>query len=886
MPEYVCIGCGTHHTAEDRPVCPVCGLLMFPVPFERSAVLRAELARFVGAVIRTPYTADDLLFSGYQKDQHRFPELAQIFSYVSGVQKTEQLCARMKESAGQLRSYLHTPFSNSYKADPEWLWNRARGTESLLEQICHALDLPFARGEITLPEVTMDYSVLPSDTLLPAADGILDGLNALADKIYQFVRRNNLFGAAFQPSDYEPADQKALSDENLPETLNTIREELEQILQKKYVIDLLDDGAAELSEMQFAFWKAFAVLRVMPLMTEITTYTVGDESGLTEETCLELLTALSAKRFAQTEQAVTAPDFLSGCAEERLAELYNTMLDLDEDGILQPCGQIRLSSGSSEQKLSRMIGLRSIKASILKIKAYALANRDSKQLNLHMCFYGNPGTGKSEAARLIAGILHENGFLPADRVVETDRSGLVAGYVGQTALKTREKIKEAMGGVLFIDEAYALIPDDSAGDYGYEAVAELIKAMEDHRGKFCVILAGYENPMQKMLDANPGFSSRIQFSLHFPNYSREELAQISALMLKERGYSASDAALSRILDVTDLRRKDPNFANARDLRNVLEQVIMCQSVRCIGTEDRRIELTDVSTYLRDAGIRLPSDGNAELLSADDELDRLVGLAGVKRTVRKIKAYAKRNCRDADFNLHMCFYGNPGTGKSEVARLISRILYDAGVLPEAKLTETSAPGLIGKYVGETGPKTQAKINDAMGGVLFIDEAYSLTESGGGHSYGDEAIAVLLKEMEDHRGQLCVIFAGYKEQTEQMLAANPGMKSRIPFILEFPDYTREELGEIARVFLEKKHYDMTEDAVQLLLDICEYYRRQPDFANARTVRNVLDQVIMNQNLRTEDAGDDRLIIRADVEDYLADEQIDLNGSGSGSRKIGFS
>ena len=354
MPEYVCIGCGTHHTEESRPVCPVCGLQMFPVPFERSAVLRAELARFVGAVIRTPFSADDLLFSGYQKDQHRFPELGQIFSYVNGVQKTEQLCARMKESAGQLRGYLRTPFSGVYNADSEWLRNRARDTEVLVEQICHELDLPFASEDITLPEVTMDYSVLPSVTLLPAIDSILDGLNALADKIYQFVKRNNLFGAAFRPSDYEPTEQKALSDEDLPMTLNTVREELEQILQKKYVIDLLDDGASELSEMQFAFWKAFAVLRVMPLMTVINTYTVGDESGLTEEACLELLTALSAQRFAQTEQEVTAPDFLSGCAEERLAELYNRMLDLDEDGILQPDSQIRLSSGSSEQKLSRM----------------------------------------------------------------------------------------------------------------------------------------------------------------------------------------------------------------------------------------------------------------------------------------------------------------------------------------------------------------------------------------------------------------------------------------------------------------------------------------------------------------------------------------------------
>ena len=254
-------------------------------------------------------------------------------------------------------------------------------------------------------------------------------------------------------------------------------------------------------------------------------------------------------------------------------------------------------------------------------------------------------------------------------------------------------------------------------------------------------------------------------------------------------------------------------------------------------------------------------------------------------VRKIKAYAKRNKGEADFNLHMCFYGNPGTGKTEVARILSRILYDAGVLGEAKLVETDGQGLIGRYVGETAPKTEAKINEAMNGVLFIDEAYGLVSLGndrGRSGYGEEAVAVLLKEMEDRRGQFCVILAGYKEEMKELLSTNPGFESRIQFTLDFPDYSREELGEIAECFLGKKGYEIRKEALERVLDVTEYYRSRPNFANARTVRNILDQVIMNQNLRTEDSGDDRTIVLDDVEDYILDEGIDFDAK---PQSIGF-
>ena len=174
---------------------------------------------------------------------------------------------------------------------------------------------------------------------------------------------------------------------------------------------------------------------------------------------------------------------------------------------------------------------------IMILTVYALANKGSDALNIHMCFYGNPGTGKTEVARIIAGILYEAKILPTKKVVEVDRGGLVGQYVGETPQKTMHAIERAMGGVLFIDEAYALIPKDGgAWDYGQEAVATLIKAMEDYRGKFCVILAGYKNQMMEMLSSNPGFVSRIQFELDFPNYDRGELEQITRFMLQKRKY--------------------------------------------------------------------------------------------------------------------------------------------------------------------------------------------------------------------------------------------------------------------------------------------------------------------------------------------------------------
>ena len=898
MSNYKCISCGAIKESEEKCVCPTCGYMMFEMPYERKTVLRKEIIAFLGHLKPDVIKDSHLSFipEGKQKrpesedrqtewvkpeNVSRFPDFDKIRGYVCAANKTEEFCERLNTSVDEIRKHLSSSYSKGYAVKPEGLLAEIEDLDFILKEAIKELKLEMVElPAVKLPEISVQYSETPDQTLLNAASRVLDSVSMMSDKIRRFIKANNIYGTAYKHTSKIKLDLS--KEKDYISDIETAGEKIDAAFNKKYIVDIFSDGTEELQEMLDAVWNGIAVIMAVPVLKKRYEYNLSDGSTAVDDEIKDRIIDLLAKRYSDLDWEIYAYDFLEDRSEDELFELYNKMIDLDDFGFMGVSGDELLRIGESEKKLNKLIGLASIKENIKKIKAYALANKDSDNLNIHMCFYGNPGSGKTEVARIIAGILHENGILPTKKVVEVDRGGLVGQYVGETPQKTMGKILQAMGGVLFVDEAYALVPKTGGGfDYGHEAVATLIKAMEDYRGKFCVILAGYRNEMQQMLSSNPGFKSRIQFELDFPNYSREELGQITKYMLRERSYTMGDVALRKLLDITDIKRKDPNFANAREIRNILDQVIMCQNLRCMGSGDKEIALVDVNKYIKDANINLPTSGEGtekKLLTGEEELDQLVGLASIKRMIKKIRAYAKKNHDTEGFNMHMCFYGNPGTGKTEVARILSRILYEAGVLGEAKLVETDSHGLIGQYVGETAPKTLAKINDAMNGVLFIDEAYGLVGSkvadGGATSYGEEAIAVLLKEMEDRRGQFCVILAGYQKEMKTMISTNPGLESRIQFTLEFPDYSREELGEIAKKFLSAKNYEITDDALERTLDITDYFRSLPNFANARTVRNILDQVIMNQNLRTEDMDGDMTIIIDDVEDYLMDEGLDIS------------
>lgn len=896
--EYKCINCGNIKELSKGCSCSECGYKMYPTPYEKREVLIGEINGFLRKLELSEIKDGDFVYVGKGKDEKRFPSYAQIHKNACSAERTEIYINRVELALEQISKYIHAEFNNRYVVDYAPLKQKIDQLESVLkqafskcnveatfEEICIPNEKKEEKNEVkqfTWPETKLIYKEIPDEELCEIIDELLALLKELLNKIRKFIKVNNIYGNIHKNNTVAPKTHK--KDVDYKKELHSCINSIDRIISKKYVVDISSDGTEELEEMYNGLWKAIAEIMNSPMLKAEANYQINGDTIVSKDEFFSIVLNSIQDRYNSYNSIVK--DYYSSKTEDELFDLYDEFIQLDVFGFMgikaSELIRIEKSTYESEKKLNELIGLTTIKDSILKIKAYTIANKKKGEpLNIHMSFYGNPGTGKTEVARIIAGILYENKILPTKKLIEVDRSGLVGEYVGETPQKTMEVVRRAMGGVLFIDEAYALVPSRDGGfDYGHEAIATLLKAMEDYRGEFCVIMAGYKNPMKRMIDTNPGLKSRIQFELDFPNYSRDELRQITDSMLTKREYVIGEAARERLLDITDYRRKDPNFANAREIRNILDQVIMCQNVRCIGSEDNEIGIADINKYIADSKIPLPvskDNRTKTIMTAEEELDALIGLYSVKRMVKKIKAYAKRNTNDEGFNLHMVFTGNPGTGKTEVARIISRILYDAGVLPEAKLVETDARGLIGQAVGETAPKTEGKIEEAMGGVLFIDEAYMLSS---GQSdvktadFGEEAISVLLKEMEDRRGQFCVVLAGYQDEMKNMLSSNPGFESRIQFKLDFQDYSREELGEITQLFLAKKNYKIDQDALERILDLSDWCRRNTKFANARTIRNIIDQVILNQNLRIDESGEDDdalLIIKSDVDEYIQEEGL---------------
>lgn len=890
MSDYKCICCGEIKDSENICMCPTCGYKMFELPYNRRDVLTGEIKHFITEFTTYEIIREDLIFDKKKKDDERFPDFIKIQKYVANKEKTEEFLKALRYSVQNIQEHFREEFSKIYKIDFSFLEsvikNKDDTLRSAISKLCPEDSINIK--EFSWPNAKLIYSSTSDKYLASSAHELLEIIGKLSEKIEQYVKQYNLYGEIHK---IEPRDGfRAKDNTDYKDEIENCIEKSYKVLGKEYDVDILEGGDECLQEMLTTLWNSIEMIMRAPLLLETFDYQL-EGNKLSEKEFLSSLTKIVNNRYNDILVLVNNSGFLGHIGEDDVFDLYNQMLALDTWGILGEVNSKLLSFGDSEKQLNNLIGLSVIKESIKKIKAYTLANKDSDNLNLHMCFYGNPGTGKTEVARIVAGILHENGILPTDKVIEVDRGGLVGQYVGETSLKTQAVIDRAMGGVLFVDEAYALAPKGSAKwEYGHEAIATLLKAMEDNRGKFCVILAGYKKEMLEMLSSNPGFISRIQFELDFPNYSRSELGQIARFMLNKNGYNISDSAFEKALDITDIKRKDQNFANAREVRNMMDQIIMCQNIRVAGADNHEIEIIDVNKYIEDTALHLPTKGSGykkSILTGDEELERLVGLESVKKMIRKIKAYAKKNKDDPDFNIHMCFYGNPGTGKTEVARILSRILHEAGVLKESKLVETDAEGLIDAAIGKSAEKTHEKIDDAMGGVLFIDEAYSLASGStvAGKGSGAESIATLLKEMEDYRGQFCTILAGYKKEMLDMLSSNPGFKSRIQFNLEFPDYSREELSDIAHLMLDSKGYLIDDSALKLILDLMDYYRDKPDFANARTMRNILDQVIMNQNLRTENIIDDKGIVDEDVEEYINDESIELSNKSGPTGHIGF-
>ena len=263
------------------------------------------------------------------------------------------------------------------------------------------------------------------------------------------------------------------------------------------------------------------------------------------------------------------------------------------------------SSGIKEvlDQLDReLVGLAPVKQRIREIAALLLVDKlraehglGSETPTLHMSFTGNPGTGKTTVGMRMADILHRLGYIRSNHMVTVTRDDLVGQYIGHTAPKTKEALKKAMGGVLFIDEAYYLYRPENERDYGQEAIEILLQVMENRRDDLVVILAGYADRMNRFFSSNPGFRSRIAHHVDFPDYAPDELAAIAELMLAEQNYKFSPEAAEAFKAYITERMAQPHFANARSVRNALDRARLRQATRLFETADRQLTVADLQT---------------------------------------------------------------------------------------------------------------------------------------------------------------------------------------------------------------------------------------------------------------------------------------------------
>ena len=338
------------------------------------------------------------------------------------------------------------------------------------------------------------------------------------------------------------------------------------------------------------------LLTLMLLLYAAVDDTVSEaEAGFVNECADRLLALCDADGLAADHPALKADEFVTRRKEGPAARAKTPVREeapapAEERAAEQP-PEPTLEELLAE--LDGLCGLEKVKADVKSLINLVKVRRLREEaglpvppMSLHLVFLGNPGTGKTTVARLLAKIYHAMGVLSRGQLVEVDRSGLVAGFVGQTAIKTGEVVQKAIGGVLFIDEAYALASQDNANDFGHEAVEVLLKGMEDHRDDLIVIVAGYTGPMERFIHSNPGLESRFNKYFHFDDYDAGELLAIFRSLCKKNGYALSpegeawaEGALRELYE-----NRDENFGNARDVRNLFERAVARQADRVARLE--------------------------------------------------------------------------------------------------------------------------------------------------------------------------------------------------------------------------------------------------------------------------------------------------------------
>ena len=492
-------------------------------------------------------------------------------------------------------------------------------------------------------------------------------------------------------------------------------------------------------------------------------------------------------------------------------------------------------------------------------------NYNTPFIPLNLLVYSSDKEGVRQVVDIIGEFMWYFGYLSEDMgYYDVYLNNVILDkYQVKRVYYTDEKVKN--GVIMLHNFDNLLFIDSMKRDLILNILAD---EMDTHNNKTCTVIYGEKKDVDKILENHPKMTENLlNLELEIDNLEIKDIYDLERQKLEKLG-SLSDDVKTKLNNYIKSTYNQSNVKNFDYVNKLYNSIVL--------KANEKFEMGKRAEFSVDS---VPDAYNTQdLPTIMKNFNDLVGLEDIKEQINDLvyllKFNKKANINIRDFNLHMVFRGNPGTGKTTVGRLLTDIFYYLGYIKNNKLVEVTSKDLIAEYLGQTAGKTYNVVNSALGGVLFIDEAYSITQGKGEAStYGDECIATLLKVMEDYRDKLIIIFAGYKEEMDEFEKANPGLYSRIGYNIDFPDFTIDELVKIYTNLLEVNNLKITDEALEKLRDIVDSASKGKNFGNGRYIHNIFQKILIEhaKNIETGHKVKDSNIMLIEEKDIVREKLI---------------